>query len=90
MKRTLISTKEMSHEEWLKIRKSGIGGSDAGAICGLNPYSSPIAVYQDKVSKELTEADNESMRQGRDLEEYVARRFTEAVSYTHLTLPTKA
>lgn len=77
MKKTLISTKEMSHEEWLKIRKSGIGGSDAGAICGLNPYSSPMAVYQDKVSEELTETDNESMRQGRDLEEYVAKRFTE-------------
>ena len=77
MKKTLISTKDMSHEEWLKIRKSGIGGSDAGAICGLNPYSSPMAVYQDKISEELTEYDNESMRQGRDLEEYVAKRFAE-------------
>ena len=24
-------------EEWTKVRKTGIGGSDAGAICGLNP-----------------------------------------------------
>lgn len=75
-----ISTAHMSREEWLKLRKTGIGGSDAGAICGLNPYSSPMSVYQDKVSEclETEEFDNESMRQGRDFEEYVARRFTEA------------
>ena len=67
----------MTHEEWLQARKSGIGGSDAGAICGLNPYTSPLAVYQDKVSETVEEKDNEAMRQGRDLEDYVARRFME-------------
>ena len=72
-----ISTVNMPHEEWLALRKTGIGGSDAGAICGLNPYSSAIHVYQDKTSEEITDFDNESMRQGRDLEEYVARRFME-------------
>lgn len=72
-----ISTANMSREEWLALRKTGIGGSDAGAICGLNPYSSVIHVYKDKTSDEITDFDNESMRQGRDLEEYVARRFME-------------
>lgn len=74
----LISTVDMSHEEWLRYRKLGIGGSDAGSICGLNPYSSAIVVFQDKTQKEAGEKeDNEAMRQGRDLEEYVARRFME-------------
>lgn len=72
---TTISTAGLSREEWLRLRKTGIGGSDAGAICGLNPYSSPMDVYQDKTSDEVDDADNEAMRQGRDLEEYVARRF---------------
>lgn len=75
--RKLISTNGLSHEEWLKYRKLGIGGSDAGAICGLNPYASPMSVYFDKTREDITEFDNESMRQGRDLEEYVARRFME-------------
>ena len=35
---TTISTKNMDRNEWLKIRKTGLGGSDAGAVCGLNPY----------------------------------------------------
>lgn len=73
-----IPLKELSHEEWLMLRKTGIGGSDAGAVCGLNPYSSAIHVFQDKTGKELDLQDNESMRQGRDFEDYVANRFCEA------------
>lgn len=73
----LVSTLGLSHEEWLKYRKMGIGGSDAGAICGLNPYSSAIQVFNDKTTEDLNEFDNEAMRQGRDLEQYVAERFME-------------
>lgn len=73
----LVSTINMPHEEWLKYRKQGLGGSDAGAICGLNPYSSAMDVYHDKTTPDAVTGDNESMRQGRDLEEYVANRFME-------------
>lgn len=72
----LVSTLGLLREEWLRYRKNGIGGSDAGAVCGLNPYSSPLQVYFDK-TEEISDYDNEAMRQGRDLEEYVARRFME-------------
>jgi putative phage-type endonuclease len=72
-----ISTADLTHEEWLRLRKRGIGGSDAGAICGLNPYASPMSVYYEKTGLETEDFDNESMRQGRDLEDYVARRFME-------------
>ena len=73
-----IAISNISREEWLKLRKSGLGGSDAGAICGVNPYSSPMKVFHDKTSNEVDETDNESARQGRDLENYVAERFMEA------------
>ena len=75
---TTIPTAGMSHEEWLKQRKTGIGGSDAGAICGLNPYANAMTVYRDKTTDNVSDLDNEAMRQGRDLEDYVARRFMEA------------
>lgn len=67
----------MTHEEWLSERKKGIGGSDAAAIVGLSPYKSVFEVYADKLSLVPPKEDNEAMRQGRDLEEYVARRFCE-------------
>ncbi|MCP1399259.1 putative phage-related endonuclease [Bacillus cereus] len=47
----LITTEDMAHEQWLEARKSGIGGSDAAAIAGLNKWSSPIRVYYDKISE---------------------------------------
>lgn len=74
----LAATKGLSREQWLAMRKGGIGGSDAGAVCGLNPYRSPFSVYMDKTSDAAPEEDNERMRQGRDLEDYCARRFSEA------------
>ena len=77
MKR-LISTLNLSKEDWLRYRKCGITGTDAGAILGLNPYRSAFQVYHDKISDTTENIDNEAMRQGRDLEDYVAQRFTEA------------
>ena len=74
---TQISTKGMSRDEWLAQRKKTIGGSDAAAIVGLSAYSSPYSVWADKTGRLPDKPDTEAMRQGRDLEEYVARRFTE-------------
>ena len=75
---TKISTKNMPHEEWLEHRRKSIGGSDASAIVGLNKYASQYSVWADKMGKLPPKEDNEPMRLGRDLEEYVAQRFTEA------------
>lgn len=72
-----ISTKNMTHDEWLERRRSSIGGSDASVIAGMNIFSSPYAVWADKLGKIPPKEDNEAMRLGRDLEEYVAKRFTE-------------
>lgn len=73
-----ISTVDMPHEEWLKHRKNAIGGSDASTICGLNPYSSLYELWADKLSKIPPKEENEAMRIGHDLEDYVAKRFSEA------------
>ncbi len=72
------STLKMTHEEWLAERRKGIGGSDAAAILGMNRGRSPLAVYMDKVGFAPEIPDNEAIRQGRDLEQYVAERFCEA------------
>lgn len=74
---TKISTVGMSHEEWLEHRSKTIGGSDASAILGMNSYSSPYSVWAEKLGKLPPKEDNEAMRIGRDLEAYVAQRFTE-------------
>lgn len=75
----VVNTKDMDYQDWLEWRHKGIGGSDAGAVCGLNPYRSAIDVYVDKTSKTVEAKEpNETMRLGNDLEEYVAKRWEEA------------
>lgn len=73
-----ISLAGVSNTEWLRLRKSGIGGSDAGAICGVNPFGSAMKVFRDKTREDVEEQNNEALRIGHDLEDYVAQRFTEA------------
>lgn len=72
-----VSTLGMSREKWLEVRRGAIGGSDAAAIIGLNQYSSPYSVWADKTGRLPEKLDNEAMRLGRDLEEYVASRWRE-------------
>jgi putative phage-type endonuclease len=70
-------TRQIDRAKWLELRKTGIGGSDAGAILGVNPYRGAYGVWADKLGLLPETPDNEAMRQGRDLEDYVARRFAE-------------
>lgn len=78
MKMQKISTLGMSREDWLEERKKSLGGSDMGAVLGLNRYRSPYTVWAEKTGRIGEEPENEAMRVGRDLEPYVASRFEEA------------
>lgn len=73
-----VSTKGMAREKWLEARRGSLGGSDAAAVLGLNPYASPYSVWAEKTGRVPDKPDNEAMRLGRDLEDYVAARWQEA------------
>lgn len=72
-----VSTKGMAREAWLEARRGSLGGSDAAAVLGLNPYASPYSVWAEKTGRVPDKPDNEAMRLGRDLEDYVAARWQE-------------
>lgn len=79
---TKVSTRGWTREQWETDRQARktIGGSDAGAILGLNPYKSAYSLWAEKSGK-LTPEDissKESVRLGNDLEQYVADRWMEA------------
>ena len=75
-----VSTKGMSREEWLMRRRKTIGGSDAAGIVGLSRWASPFSVWADKTGRAAEKEDTEAMRQGRDLEDYVARRWIQPIN----------
>lgn len=74
---TQISTADMSRTDWLAQRRESIGGSDAAGIVGLSKWSTPYTVWANKTGRLPDVEDNEAMRQGRDLEDYVAQRFAQ-------------
>ncbi|WP_436959406.1 YqaJ viral recombinase family protein [Staphylococcus xylosus] len=77
MSRSSINTKDMSHKDWLNVRKTGIGGSDVGTILGVNKWKSPIQLYFEKIG-EVKEPvlDNEYIYWGNVLEDVVAQEFS--------------
>ena len=50
----LISTKELPREDWLAVRKQGIGSSDAAAAVGLNPYKSQLELWLEKTGRDAS------------------------------------
>lgn len=66
----------MNKLEWLKERQCGIGGSDVGAIAGVNKYKTPFEVYIEK-TEPITEVkeQSESAYFGDIFEDIVAKEF---------------
>ncbi|MGG4579126.1 YqaJ viral recombinase family nuclease [Alcaligenes sp. Me129] len=48
----LVKTNTLSRDEWLEVRKHGIGSSDAAAAVGLNPYKSQLALWMEKTGRD--------------------------------------
>ena len=48
----LVETRQLSRTDWLEVRKQGIGGSDAAAAVGLNPYKSQLELWLEKTGRD--------------------------------------
>lgn len=65
-----------SKEEWLSLRKQlGIGGSDASAVIGFNPYKSAYTLWAEKTGRIPEFEGNLITEVGSYLEEFVAKLF---------------
>ncbi len=73
----ITKVKTANHDEWLKLRSQYIGGSDAAAVVGLNPFSSPYSLWAEKTGKVPGFAGNLATEVGAYLEEFVAQKFTQ-------------
>lgn len=78
----LVKTNELSRDEWLEVRKTGIGSSDAAASVGLNPYQSQLELWMVKTGRESAlpqidpNDDSTPMFWGSLLETFVAAHYT--------------
>ncbi|MDE6102486.1 MAG: YqaJ viral recombinase family protein [Ruminococcus sp.] len=62
-----------NREEWLKIRRRGIGGSDAGTAVGMNKYKSNVQLWREKTGLEIPAdiSDKPAVSFGKQAEKYL-------------------
>lgn len=82
----LVNTKDLSREDWLQVRKQGIGSSDAAAACGIHPYLSMLELWMIKTGRMSSSIDASSnngidgyspLYWGNTLEPMVAKYYQE-------------
>lgn len=78
----LVKTNDLSREDWLNVRKAGIGSSDAAVAVGLSPYKSPLELWMEKTQRDAglpkvdPNDDTSPMYWGTLLEHIVAAQYT--------------
>jgi putative phage-type endonuclease len=72
----IASTENLPYEDWLEIRRGGIGGSDASAVCGINRYKSPVELFMEKTGQLPDSEAGEAAYWGNRLESLVKDEFT--------------
>jgi len=75
----LVSTKDMSREQWLSVRGGGIGSSDAAVAVGISPYKSPLELWLEKTNRQPAPdlSDNNAVFWGTTLEHIIANVYAE-------------
>lgn len=66
-----------SEAEWLEARRRGVTASEIAIVMGLSPYSSPYALYHQKLGTIPAPEQDDAMQLGTYMEQYVAARFAE-------------
>ena len=74
---TKKSISGLSREEWLELRKQSIGGSEIGAVLGMNPWQSAYSLWCERTGRKAAFEGNLQTRIGTALEETIAKLFEE-------------
>ena len=83
----LVKTQDLSRDDWLTVRKGGIGSSDASSAVGLNPYKSQLQLWMEKTGRDgnLPKVDpndeTSPMYWGTLLEAIVAAHYTKRTGH---------
>ena len=74
--KVIAQTADMPYDEWLELRRQGIGGSDASVVCGFNRYKSQMELWLEKTGQMPVQPAGEAAYWGSQLEDIVRAEFT--------------
>ena len=72
-----IDTRNLTNEQWLELRKQGIGGSDGAAVFNLNPWFTKYDLYLDKKGIGEPIQETERMQAGKRMEPVIAQWYAD-------------
>jgi putative phage-type endonuclease len=75
-------------DEWLELRRTGIGSSDCSAVLGLGKYGSPFSVWADKTGKSRPDDETEAMMWGTLLEPVIRTELARRLGVDIVECPT--
>ncbi|AER47712.1 YqaJ viral recombinase family nuclease [Mycolicibacterium goodii] len=75
-------------DEWLELRRTGIGSSDCSAVLGMGKYGSPFSVWADKTGKSRPVDETEAMMWGTLLEPVIRAELARRLSVEIVECPT--
>ncbi|WP_166905963.1 YqaJ viral recombinase family protein [Mycobacterium sp. DL440] len=75
-------------DEWLELRRTGIGSSDCSAVLGLGKYGSAFSVWADKTGKSRPDDETEVMMWGTLLEPVIRAELARRLNVEIVECPT--
>lgn len=77
----MVNTKNLTRNEWLDVRKCGIGGSDVAVICGLSKYKSTLQLWMEKTGQLEPEEAGEPAYWGNVMEPIIRNEFANRTGF---------
>ena len=75
-KRVIAKLENLTHEEWLELRRTGIGGSDCAAALGMSKWKSQLGLWLEKTGQSEDIQESEALYWGTVLEPVLLKEFS--------------
>lgn len=73
----MITIRPKTREEWLNLRKKGIGSSEIGTLLGVNPFETRYQLWRRKTGLDAPKDENFVMKAGHYLEDAVSKFYSD-------------
>ncbi len=81
--KVLVDCNDINRNEWLDIRKKGVGGSDVAAIFGVSPFKTTRDLYYEKLGETTDNVSSNwiQLEYGNALEDLVGKVFSSKTDF---------
>ena len=83
----IADCRKLSYDEWLTLRKSGIGGSDCAAACGLSRWKTRFDLWLEKTSRFSQASVGEAAYWGKIMEPILRDEFSKRTGFEVKEMP---